>query len=54
MSADIETAMRVGNRRGEAVVLVVRSGAMAAAGHVFFRSENGVWLVEHVPPAFLD
>jgi putative RNA 2'-phosphotransferase len=26
---------------------------MAAAGHVFYRSENGVWLVDHVPPAFI-
>jgi len=23
-------------------------------GHVFYRSENGVWLVDHVPPAYID
>jgi putative RNA 2'-phosphotransferase len=36
------------------VVLVVRAAEMAGAGHVFYRSENGVWLVEHVPPSYID
>ncbi len=54
MSADVETAKRVGGRRGEPVVLIVRAAEMAASGHVFYRSENGVWLVEHVPPSFID
>src|SRR4051812_11958796 len=53
MSADIETAKKVGGRRGKPVVLVVRAEAMAAAGHVFFLSANGVWLTDHVPPAFI-
>jgi len=35
------------------VVLTVRAAAMAAAGHVFYRSDNGVWLVEHVPVEYL-
>ena len=52
LSADVETARRVGDRRqGETVMLRVRSGAMK--GHVFFRSANGVWLIEHVPPQFI-
>jgi uncharacterized protein (TIGR02452 family) len=54
LSAESATAKRVGGRRGEPVVLVVRAAEMAAAGHAFFRSENGVWLVEHVPPAFIE
>jgi putative RNA 2'-phosphotransferase len=54
LSADEDTAKRVGGRRGKPIVLVVRAGEMAAAGHVFYRSDNGVWLVEHVPPEFLD
>ena len=29
------------------------SGAMAAAGHVFYCSANGVWLTDHVPPAYI-
>jgi putative RNA 2'-phosphotransferase len=54
LSADLDTAKRVGGRRGAPVVLVVRAAEMAATGHAFFRSENGVWLVEHVPPAFIE
>lgn len=54
LSADAETARIVGSRRGPPVILIVRAADMAAAGHVFYRSENGVWLVDHVPPAFLE
>lgn len=54
LSADVETATRVGGRRGKPVLLTVRAGDMAAAGHVFYRSDNGVWLVDHVPPAFIE
>lgn len=53
LSADEATATAVGRRHGEPVVLVVRAGAMAAAGHAFFLSDNGVWLTERVPVAFL-
>jgi len=53
LSADLVTAEKVGGRRGKAVILTVRSGAMAEAGHVFYRSENGVWLTDHVPPQFI-
>jgi len=53
LSADRETAIKVGTRHGKPVVLVVQAGDMHHAGHVFFKSDNGVWLVEHVPSAFL-
>jgi putative RNA 2'-phosphotransferase len=53
LSADVVTANAVGGRRGKPVVLAIRASEMAAAGHVFFRTANGVWLVEHVPPAFI-
>ncbi len=53
LSVDVETATRVGARRGKPVILTIRAGDMAAAGHVFHRSDNGVWLVEHVPPEFV-
>ena len=36
------------------MVLIVRTGEMAAAGHIFYVSANGVWLTERVPPAFID
>ncbi|MBH0238214.1 RNA 2'-phosphotransferase [Methylobrevis albus] len=54
LSGDIETAVKVGARRGRPVVLAVDAAGMRVAGHVFFRSDNGVWLVDAVPPAFLS
>ncbi|MFD0686592.1 RNA 2'-phosphotransferase [Actinomadura fibrosa] len=53
LSPDRETAQRVGARRGVPVVLTVQSGRMAADGHEFRLSENGVWLVDAVPPEYL-
>ncbi|MCW2699247.1 MAG: phosphotransferase KptA/Tpt1 [Blastococcus sp.] len=53
LSADAATARTVGGRRGHPVVLRVDAAAMAAAGHRFTRSANGVWLVDAVPPAYL-
>ena len=54
LSADVETATKVGSRRGKPVILTIRAGAMADAGHVFYRSENGVWLTERVPPELIE
>lgn len=54
LSGDVATATRVGARHGKPVVLTVRSGDMAAAGHTFYRSDNGVWLTAAVPVHFLD
>ena len=54
LSADAETATAVGARHGKPAVLIVRAGDMAAAGHAFFRSENGVWLTDAVPVRFID
>ncbi|GGW67307.1 RNA 2'-phosphotransferase [Streptomyces galilaeus] len=53
LSADRETATRVGARRGRPVVLSVDAGAMHRDGHVFHVSANGVWLTKAVPPRYL-
>ncbi|SCF08752.1 putative RNA 2'-phosphotransferase [Micromonospora viridifaciens] len=54
LSPDVETARRVGARRGgEVVVLTVDAAAMADNGYVFYRSPNGVWLTDAVPAAYL-
>lgn len=50
---DVETATRVGARHGKPVVLEVDAAAMAADGHEFFLTDNGVWLTGAVPPRFL-
>jgi putative RNA 2'-phosphotransferase len=54
LSPDTDTARRVGARRGGAIViLTVLAGQMAREGHVFYRSDNGVWLTDEVPPEFV-
>ncbi len=54
LSADIATAKTVGARHGKPVVLTVDSGAMHEVGYSFYCSDNGVWLVAHVPPEYLQ
>src|SRR5690606_5714710 len=36
------------------VVLAIKAGEMHRAGQAFYRSENGVWLVDHVPVPFIE
>lgn len=54
LSAREEDARVVGARRGVPVCLVVHAGEMWAAGHPFYQAENGVWLTDHVPPAYIE
>jgi putative RNA 2'-phosphotransferase len=54
LSADQETATRVGERRGRPIVLIVDARRMHGDGHEFYQSENGVWLTETVPAAYLQ
>ncbi len=54
LSHDTETAIRVGSRHGEPVVLKVHAKAMNDAGFAFYRSENGVWLTDVVPAEYLS
>jgi len=53
LSADTETARAVGRRYGKPVIFEIDTAAMLENGFEFFVSENGVWLVESVPPEFL-
>jgi putative RNA 2'-phosphotransferase len=53
LSADVDTARRVGARRGDPVVLVIDAGRLAHDGARVLQSGNGVWLVDAVPPAYL-
>ena len=52
LSGDFETAMAVGKRHGIPVVITIDAEAMAQDGVTFYRSENGVWLCEHVDPKY--
>jgi putative RNA 2'-phosphotransferase len=53
LSRDVETAHRVGARRGTPVILRVAAVLMQNAGYTFFVSANGVWLTDRVPAEFL-
>lgn len=53
LSPDVQTALVVGRRHGRPVVFAVDAAAMARDGFTFYRSENGVWLVDAVPPHYL-
>ena len=54
LSADTETALRVGLRRGWPLLYRVSAGQMHVDGYAFFCSENGVWLVDNVPTQYLS
>ncbi|WP_427452819.1 RNA 2'-phosphotransferase [Litorimonas sp. WD9-15] len=54
LSADLETATKVGTRHGKVVILFVDTRAMVREGHDFYISNNGVWLTNHVPPQYLS
>lgn len=53
LSATIETAKNVGQRHGRPVIFSVDCERMKTGGFAFFKSKNGVWLVDHVPSEFL-
>ncbi len=54
LQAETATALQVGARHGKPVLLTVRAGEMHRAGYLFYCSANGVWLVDHVPPQFIE
>ena len=54
LSSDIATAKAVGARHGKPVVFTVDAATMHQAGYEFYCSENGVWLVDRVPPEYLQ
>lgn len=53
MSTDVNTALNVGQRYGEAVLLQIDAERMKEDGYLFYCSENKVWLTDHVPAKYL-
>lgn len=53
LSDNLETALSVGKRHGKPVIFKVAAKEMHKQGFSFYLSENGVWLVDNVPPNFL-
>lgn len=54
LSPDTATARMVGTRHGRPVVLRIAAMRMHEAGHLFYRSANGVWLTDAVPPQYIE
>ncbi len=54
LSPNVQTAEKVGQRRGSPVVITIQAGRMLRDGHTFFVSTNGVWLTDHVPAEYLE
>lgn len=54
LSETLDTAEQVaGRRRSRNVILEIDAEGMSKDGHLFYRSENGVWLTDSVPPKYL-
>lgn len=53
LSSNLSTATSVGRRHGEVVVLVIDALDMHNAGFKFFKSDNNVWLADHVPVDYI-
>lgn len=53
LSTNLDTATKVGMRHGHPVIFVVDAMLMYQNGFSFYCSDNGVWLVDHVPPEYL-
>lgn len=54
LSADTETARKVGSRHGKPIIYKIDSGKMYRQGYIFYLSANGVWLTGYVPPDFME
>lgn len=54
LSAQRETAVKVGARYGVPVVLEIRAAELHAQGQVFYQADNGVWLTGAVPVRWID
>ena len=54
LSADIETATKVGQRHGTPVILEIDTTKMYEEGILFYRSENGVWLTDFVAAEYIS
>lgn len=53
LSADIDTARKVGERHGKPIIYEVMAGKMNEAGIEFYQSVNGVWLTKVVNIEYL-
>lgn len=53
LSADIDTATKVGMRYGKPIIIEVLALKMHNNGHLFYLSDNNVWLTDFVDSNFI-
>ncbi|AZA78565.1 RNA 2'-phosphotransferase [Chryseobacterium sp. G0186] len=54
LSADKETATKVGMRHGKPIILTIRTGKMHEDGLLFYQSANGVWLTDFIDAKYIS
>ena len=54
LSSDVDTAISVGKRHGEPIILNIDTNKMLEDGHKFYLSENGIFLAESVPVKYIN
>lgn len=54
LSDNIDTAIKVGKRHGNCVVLKIDTVSMIKNNYKFYQSENKVWLTDHVPVEYIE
>lgn len=53
LSDNIETALNVGKRHGQPIVLKIDCKSMARDGIKFYLSNNNVWLTKYIDPKYI-
>ncbi|MGP1255409.1 MAG: RNA 2'-phosphotransferase [Kiloniellales bacterium] len=53
LSAAENTALKVGKRHGNPIILIVQAGAMYEDGYFFYERQHGIWLTKHVPNKYI-
>lgn len=53
MSDNVQTARNVGSRHGSPIILQIDAVQMYEDGFVFFKSNNGVYLTDHIPTKYI-
>lgn len=53
LTTSLTIAQQVGQRHGRPVILTIQALLMYEQQHVFYVSDNGVWLTDHVPVQYI-
>lgn len=53
LTENIDTALNVGGRYGTPTLIEINTKQMVEDGLTFYRSDNGVWLTDHVDPKYM-